>query len=64
MLPTAMRRSFAALFLATACNAALTNVTDWGYNPTDLEMQIYLPATLAPNPAVIVAVSPPDISPP
>ncbi|KAH6657615.1 PHB depolymerase family esterase [Truncatella angustata] len=37
-------------------NAALTTVTNWGSNPTNLEMQIYLPKTLAAKPAVIVAL--------
>jgi hypothetical protein len=48
--------SLAAL-LFCGCNAALTTVTNWGNNPTNLEMQIYLPKTLAAKPPVVVAVS-------
>ncbi|KAI0137110.1 Alpha/Beta hydrolase protein [Xylariales sp. AK1849] len=48
--------SLAALFLSSGGNAALTTVTNWGANPTNLEMQIYLPAKLAANPPVVVAL--------
>ncbi|KAK9414794.1 hypothetical protein SUNI508_10912 [Seiridium unicorne] len=40
-------RSMAALLLAPGCNAALTSVADFGDNPTNLEMQIYLPSFTA-----------------
>ncbi|KAH9883686.1 carbohydrate esterase family 1 protein [Xylariomycetidae sp. FL2044] len=36
--------------------AALTTVSNWGENPTDLQMAVYLPATVAENPAVILAL--------
>lgn len=47
-----------AVILAPRCDAALTTVADFGDNPTNLEMQIYLPDNLAEKPAVVVAVSP------
>ncbi len=42
------------LFLVA--NGALTPVTDFGSNPTGLTMGIYVPAKLATNPAIILAV--------
>ncbi|KAI1344495.1 carbohydrate esterase family 1 protein [Xylariaceae sp. FL0016] len=51
-----MRLGLAAFFLASRCHAALTTVSDWGDNPTGLEMEIYLPTTLAENPAVVLAL--------
>jgi hypothetical protein len=42
--------------LLLAVNGALTPVTDFGSNPTGLTMSIYVPAKLATNPAVILAV--------
>jgi hypothetical protein len=42
-------------FCATA-NAALTRVNDFGANPSNLQMNIYVPAKLATKPAIILAV--------
>ncbi|KAK4923632.1 hypothetical protein LTR49_009187 [Elasticomyces elasticus] len=39
-----------------ARRAALTQVTDFGDNPTNTKMYIYVPNTLAANPPVIVAI--------
>lgn len=36
----------------------LTPVTDFGVNPTGLDLHIYVPKNLAPKPAVILAVRP------
>ena len=41
--------------LAAVANA-LTPVSNWGQNPTGLDLQIYVPAKLAAKPAVILAV--------
>lgn len=57
-----MRRSISCaiiglLFLATSTlSATLTQVTDFGSNPTNVGMFIYVPDTLASNPAIIVAM--------
>lgn len=41
----------------TAINAAsLTQVTNFGDNPGSVQMYIYVPQSLSPNPAIIVAV--------
>jgi acetylxylan esterase len=45
-----------AAVCATA-NGALTRVNDFGSNPTNLQMNIYVPAKLATKPAIILAVS-------
>lgn len=45
-----------AAICATA-NGALTTVTNFGSNPTNLQMNIWVPSTLATNPAIILAVS-------
>jgi acetylxylan esterase len=37
--------------------ASLTEVTNWGDNPSGIQMFTYVPNTLADNPAVIMAVS-------
>ncbi|OBT99580.1 hypothetical protein VE01_02934 [Pseudogymnoascus verrucosus] len=42
--------------LAFANAASLTQVTDFGYNPTNAEMYIYVPDKLPANPAVILGV--------
>ncbi|CAI9636243.1 carbohydrate esterase family 1 protein [Alternaria burnsii] len=42
-------------FCATA-NAALTRVNDFGANPSNLQMNIYVPAKLATKPAIILAL--------
>ncbi|MFJ3442431.1 PHB depolymerase family esterase [Streptomyces sp. NPDC086081] len=36
--------------------AALTEVTDFGTNPSDLRMYLYVPESVRPSPAVVVAV--------
>lgn len=41
---------------STTANAALTRVNDFGANPSNLQMNIYVPAKLATKPAIIVAV--------
>ncbi|KAK2768215.1 hypothetical protein FQN54_000067 [Arachnomyces sp. PD_36] len=45
-----------AVLGSTAHGAELTQVTDFGDNPTNVEMYIYVPDNLAPNPALIVAM--------
>jgi acetylxylan esterase len=42
--------------LCTSANAALVRVNDFGNNPTNLQMNIYVPSNLATNPAIILAV--------
>jgi hypothetical protein len=37
--------------------ASLKRINDFGANPTKLQMYLYVPDKLAPNPAVIAAVS-------
>src|SRR3954462_3001454 len=34
----------------------LTEVTDFGPNPTNLQMHLYVPPTLAPHPAIVVVL--------
>ncbi len=42
---------------APAATAALTPVSNWGgINPAGMTMAIYVPAKVAPSPAVILAV--------
>jgi len=49
----------ATAILASASSAfgALQQVTGFGSNPTNLQMYISVPAKIATNPAIIVAVS-------
>ncbi|KAI1671092.1 LpqC Poly depolymerase [Pyrenophora tritici-repentis] len=54
---TPLLSSIAAI-CATANSAALTRVLEWGSNPTNLEMYIYVPDKLATNPAIILALHP------
>ncbi|KAK2058212.1 PHB depolymerase family esterase [Colletotrichum caudatum] len=42
--------------LLSQAEAALQRVNDWGANPTGLTMDISVPAKLAPNPAIILAL--------
>jgi hypothetical protein len=42
---------------ATCLGASLQPVSDFGNNPTNIQMNIYVPDKLATKPAVIVAVS-------
>ncbi|KAI0836953.1 carbohydrate esterase family 1 protein [Hypoxylon sp. FL0890] len=46
----------ATLLFSLTTNAALTQVTSWGENPTNLEMAVYLPSKLAEKPAIVVAL--------
>ncbi|TPQ15677.1 PHB depolymerase family esterase [Streptomyces sporangiiformans] len=41
---------------ATAPTAALTEVTNFGANPSNLRMYVYVPDNVTPNPAVLVGV--------
>ncbi|MFJ2605371.1 PHB depolymerase family esterase [Streptomyces sp. NPDC087425] len=50
--PQATARTEAAAVPA----ATLTEVTDFGSNPSDLQMYLYVPATVSVHPAVVVAV--------
>lgn len=43
--------------LAALSDAALTTITNWGDNPTDIRLQAYIPTALAAKPAVVFAVS-------
>jgi len=47
---------FAASAGLTSC-ASLKAITDFGSNPTDIQMSIYVPDKVAANPAIIVSVS-------
>ena len=42
--------------LVAAANGALVRVNDFGSNPTNLQMNIYVPSQLATKPAIILAV--------
>ena len=50
---------FASASASAGSAATLSQVLDFGNNPGDNEMWIYVPDQLAANPAVIVAVCPP-----
>jgi len=54
MLPLAVSAMLLAARPASA--AALTRVTDFGTNPTNLNMYIYVPDRVAPQPALLVLV--------
>jgi acetylxylan esterase len=43
--------------IATTANGALVRVNDFGPNPTNLQMNVYVPARVAAKPAIILAVS-------
>src|SRR5690606_19607967 len=43
-------------FALPASAATLTEVTNFGNNPTNLRMHLYVPDNVAPQPAVLVAV--------
>lgn len=49
--------STALVVLAATARAALVSVSNFGDNPTSLQMSIYVPDKLATKPAVILAVS-------
>lgn len=59
MLPSTIAHSIAALslFILTGHGAKLTKVDNFGFNPTDIQMYIYVPDRLAPKPAVVMGVS-------
>lgn len=42
--------------ISATANAALTRVNDFGANPSNLQMNIYVPTKLATKPAIILAV--------
>ncbi len=46
---------------ATCLGASLTQVTNFGNNPTKINMYIYVPAKIAANPAIIVSVRAPHV---
>lgn len=47
----------AAAMAGLAAGASLQPVSNFGDNPTGLQMYLYVPDNVAPNPAIIVAVS-------
>lgn len=47
----------AIMAAATCLGASLRPVLNFGNNPTRIQMNIYVPDKVAPNPAIIVAVS-------
>jgi acetylxylan esterase len=53
----AFTSALAMLATAGSAFAALQQVTGFGSNPTNVQMYISVPAKVAPNPAIIVAVS-------
>jgi poly(3-hydroxybutyrate) depolymerase len=55
-------RTFFALAAtaATCLGASLQQVSNFGSNPTNINMHIYVPDKVAPNPAVIVMVRTPS----
>lgn len=68
-LPIAMMQlswSFRSIILMLALNATstfaanpeLTRVPEWGHNPTNLTLDVYIPTPLPASPPVILAVSP------
>lgn len=48
--------AWAVTILAIGIEAALVSVTNFGDNPTGLQMSVYVPDRLATKPAVILAV--------
>ncbi|KAI0165438.1 carbohydrate esterase family 1 protein [Hypoxylon sp. FL1284] len=48
----------ALLSLSATANAALTQVSNWGDNPTNLQMAVSMPSKLADKPAIILAMHP------
>lgn len=47
-----------ALAATTALCASLQQVSNFGQNPSGIQMYIYVPDRLASNPAVVVSVRP------
>ncbi|PGG95592.1 hypothetical protein AJ79_09965 [Helicocarpus griseus UAMH5409] len=56
MLPSLRRLGAAVLLLASTTTAQLQQVTNFGENPTNVQMYVYRPAQVSPNPAIIVAM--------
>lgn len=48
--------AFGATF-TFAANPELTRIPEWGYNPTNLTLDAYIPKPLPASPPVILAVS-------
>ncbi|PSN74941.1 alpha/beta-hydrolase [Corynespora cassiicola Philippines] len=48
----------AFVLLSTSVTAALVRVTDFGSNPTNLEMRIWVPTNVATKPGIILALHP------
>lgn len=48
--------AFGATF-TFAANPELTRIPEWGYNPTNLTLDVYIPTQLRASPPVILAVS-------
>ena len=44
-------------FATVGLGASLQQVSDFGANPSDIQMYLYAPDKVAANPAIIVAVS-------
>jgi acetylxylan esterase len=53
----AFTTAFALLASASSALGALQQVTGFGNNPTNIQMYISVPAKVAANPAIVVAVS-------
>lgn len=56
MLSGALTTLAAALFYVGHATAGLTTITNWGDNPTGLNLQAYVPNKVASKPAIILAV--------
>ncbi|KAF2837852.1 carbohydrate esterase family 1 protein [Patellaria atrata CBS 101060] len=58
MASSSFLRSLLAVFalVSAAWAASLTQVTNWGSNPSNIGMWIYVPNNVAPNPAVVLAL--------
>lgn len=41
----------------SAANPELTRISEWGHNPTNLTLDVYIPTPLPASPPVILAVS-------
>lgn len=48
--------AFGATF-TFAANPELARIPEWGYNPTNLTLDVYIPTPLPSSPPVILAVS-------
>jgi hypothetical protein len=58
MFKTFFRGLLACLVSSSVVTAAsLQQVSNWGSNPSNIQMYIYVPNNVASNPAIIVAVS-------